>query len=89
MDMEQPAGTKPANCEIESLLGRGGMGVVYKATQISLSRPVALKFLPPELIDSREWKERFHREAQAAAALAHPNICTIHEIDKADDKVFM
>jgi serine/threonine-protein kinase len=65
------------------------MGVVYKAQQISLNRPVALKFLPPELIDSREWKERFSREAQAAAALAHPNICTIHEIDEVDDKVFI
>jgi serine/threonine protein kinase/Tfp pilus assembly protein PilF len=89
VDIEQLAGTKLGNYEIESLLGRGGMGVVYKATQISLSRSVALKFLPPELIDSREWKERFHREAQAAAALAHPNICTIHEIDEADDRVFI
>jgi serine/threonine protein kinase len=89
MDIEQLAGTKLGNYEIESLLGRGGMGIVYKARQISLSRPVVLKFLPPELSNSREWKERFHREAQASAALAHPNICTIYEIDEADDRVFI
>jgi serine/threonine-protein kinase len=89
VDIEQLAGTKLGNYEIESLLGRGGMGVVYKARQLSLNRPVALKFLPPELIGSHEWKERFFREAQAAAALAHPNICTIHEINEVDDKVFI
>jgi len=61
-------------------IGAGGMGVVYKAEDIKLKRCVALKFLPPHLMDSPELKERFLIEAQAAAALSHPNICVIHEV---------
>jgi len=70
-------------------LGRGGMGIVYKAEDTRLRRTVALKFLPPEMIHISEIKDRFMREAQAAAGLDHPNICTVFEFNQSDDKAFI
>jgi len=70
-------------------IGQGGMGVVYRAEDIKLKRSVALKFLPPHLMDSSELKERFLIEAQAAAALSHPNICVIYEVGEDEDRSFI
>ena len=75
--------------KIQKEIGRGGMGVVFKATDTKLKRNVALKFLPAELMQDKKAKARFVQEAQAAAALNHPNICVIYEVDESGDQTFI
>ncbi len=82
-------GQSISHYKIVAKLGEGGMGVVYKAEDTTLDRTVALKFLAQHLLNDEEAKKRFLREAKAAAALDHANICTVHEIAEVDGKTFL
>src|SRR3954453_14057136 len=88
MTTQQP-GTVIAGYRIESLIGRGGMAVVYRAEDLRLGRKVALKLLTPQLADNEQFRQRFIRESRLAASLDHPNIVPIFEAGEAGDQLFI
>src|SRR5690242_20534487 len=81
--------TKLGKYEIKSELGKGAMGVVYRAEDSRLGRPVALKVMSPNVAGNPDLMKRFYREAQAAGQLRHPNIVTIYDIDEVDGVPFI
>ena len=82
-------GTTVSGYRIDGLLGQGGMGAVYEATQLSLNRTVALKFLAAHLGDDPTFRERFRREGQIQAAIDHPHIITVFEAGESDEGLFL
>src|SRR5437870_6637690 len=82
-------GSTFAGYRIEELIGRGGMGVVYRATDLRLERPVALKLIAPELAGDARFRERFLRESRLAASLDHPNVVPIYEAGEAQGQLFL
>src|SRR4029079_6306608 len=78
-----------AGYRVEGIAGRGGMGVVYKATQLGLDRPVALKVIASELADNLDFRNRFKSESQLAASIDHPNVVPVYEAGEADGVLYL
>src|SRR5450759_4900524 len=87
--MSLTSGTKLGPYEIQSPVGAGGMGEVYRARDTRLERSVAIKILPSHLSSNPEAKQRFEREARAISSLNHPNICTLHDVGHQDGVDFL
>jgi hypothetical protein len=87
--VELSPGAEFAGCRIEAVAGRGGMGVVYRATELSLGRPVALKLLAPERARDAEFRERFQRESRMAAAIDHPNVIPVYAAGEQDGSLYL
>ena len=82
-------GSEIAGFRLEELLGRGGMGAVYRAEDVHLGRKVALKLLPPQLAENERARERFLRESRIAASLDHPNVIPIYDADEVDGQLYL
>jgi serine/threonine protein kinase len=89
MTVAMVPGSTFAGYRIESLIGRGGMGIVYRATDLSLERPVALKLIAPELAQDERFRARFLREPRLAASLDHPHVIPIHEAGEHDGQLYL
>src|SRR5204863_2550774 len=88
--MAEPApGSVVAGCRVEEVIGRGGMGVVYRATQESLRRTVALKLIAPELTTNPAFRERFKRESLLAASIEHPNVIPVYDAGEVDALLYL
>jgi YVTN family beta-propeller protein len=86
---EFSSGTVVAGCRIDGIVGRGGMGVVYRALQLSLERPVALKAIAPEFADDVMFRERFKRESRIAASIEHPNVIPVYEAGEGEGILYL
>ncbi len=82
-------GSTIAGCRLETVAGRGGMGVVWRATQLALDRTVAVKAIAPELAADAEFRERFTRESHLAASIEHPNVIPVYEAGELDGTLYL
>ncbi len=82
-------GSTVAGCRLEAVAGRGGMGVVYRATQIALQRPVAVKAIAPQFAQDEAFRERFQRESQIAASIEHPNVIPVYEAGDLEGSLYL